>query len=59
MVALCRYGEITGHDIEECSFKMLRDDEVHGWLGASPDGLVQGLGTSLLPANSLAWFFWI
>ena len=40
----CRYEEITGQSIEECSFKALRDDEVHGWLGASPDGLVQGLG---------------
>ncbi|KAL0042026.1 hypothetical protein WJX77_001122 [Trebouxia sp. C0004] len=42
--ALLRYGEITGHSIDMCSFKMVRDDEVHGWLGASPDGLVQSLG---------------
>lgn len=42
--ALLRYGEITGHNIDKCSFKMARDDEVHGWLGASPDGLVQSLG---------------
>ncbi len=43
----CRYGEITGHSIDKCSFKMARDDVVHGWLGASPDGLVQSLGNSL------------
>lgn len=41
---LCRYKEITGQLIEECGFQMLRDDLVHGWLGASPDGLVQPLG---------------
>jgi len=45
----CRYGEITGHSIDKCSFKMARDDVVHGWLGASPDGLVQSLGKSLSP----------
>lgn len=39
-----RYGEITGQTINECSFKVLKDDEVHSWLGASPDGLVQPLG---------------
>lgn len=42
-----RYVDITGQTINECSFKVLKDDEVHGWLGASPDGLVQPLG--LLP----------
>lgn len=44
-VQRCRYGDITGQSIDKCSFKMARDDEVHGWLGASPDGLVQSLGT--------------
>ena len=39
--ALGRYQEITGLSVQSCSFKMLRDDEVHGWLGASPDGLVE------------------
>ena len=43
----CRYGEITGHSMDKCSFKMARDDVVHGWLGASPDGLVQSPGKSL------------
>ena len=39
-----RYVDITGQTINECSFKVLKDDEVHGWLGASPDGLVQPFG---------------
>ena len=41
-----RYGEVTGQVIEECGFRVLRDDAVHGWLGASPDGLVQPSGLS-------------
>ena len=35
--------ELTGHTVESRSFQMLRDDDVHGWLGASPDGLIEGL----------------
>lgn len=42
-----RYGEITGQMVEECGFKVLKDDGVHGWLGASPDGLLHPSG--LLP----------
>ncbi|KAK9840347.1 hypothetical protein WJX74_007980 [Apatococcus lobatus] len=40
--ALAHYKELTGHAVESCSFKVLREDDVHGWLGASPDGLVDG-----------------
>lgn len=38
-----RYGELTGQRVEGCRFRVLRDDDVHGWLGASPDGLIDGL----------------
>ena len=41
---LCRYQRITGHQVQACRFHVLRDDLVHGWLGASPDGLVDMLG---------------
>lgn len=41
-----RYCEVTGHDVVACRFRVMRDDDVHGWLGASPDGLVPGLLTS-------------
>lgn len=34
---------MTGHDVVACRFRVMRDDDVHGWLGASPDGLVPGL----------------
>lgn len=37
-----------------CRFRVMRDDDVHGWLGASPDGLVPGLLTTsgeLLPCT--------
>lgn len=35
--------QVTGHVIKPCRFAVLRDDEVHGWLGASPDGLIDSL----------------
>ena len=45
--AACRrYCEVTGHDVVACRFRVMRDDDVHGWLGASPDGLVPGLLTN-------------
>ena len=40
----CRYGELTGQTIEQCSFRVLRDDVVIGLLGASLAGRVQTLG---------------
>ncbi|KAK9863175.1 hypothetical protein WJX84_006084 [Apatococcus fuscideae] len=53
--ALGRYTELTGRSVESCSFKVLRDDEVHGWLGASPDGLIDGFeansGGSQIPCG--------
>jgi hypothetical protein len=42
-VALARYVALTGHDVSACRFSVLRDDPVHGWLGASPDGLIDAL----------------
>lgn len=45
--ALLTYEKLTGQDVESCMFKVKRDDVVHDWLGASPDGLVAGLGLSM------------
>ena len=39
--ALARYVEITGHAVQSRSFQTLGDDLVTGWLGASPDGLIE------------------
>lgn len=38
-----RYKAVTGHAVQACRFRVLREDDAHGWLGASPDGLVDGL----------------
>lgn len=43
--ALACYTRLTGHTVSPCRFAVLRDDPVHGWLGASPDGLIEGLTT--------------
>lgn len=42
--ALLTYERLTGQKVESCMFKVKKDDVVHDWLGASPDGLVTGLG---------------
>jgi len=42
--ALRTYERLTGEKVESCMFKVKKDDVVHDWLGASPDGLVAGLG---------------
>ena len=42
--ALSTYESLTGQQVESCMFRVKHDDPPHGWLGASPDGLVQGLG---------------
>jgi len=42
--ALLTYEKLTGQKVESCMFKVKKDDVVHDWLGASPDGLVAGLG---------------
>ena len=42
--ALMTYERLTGQQVESCMFKVKKDDVVHDWLGASPDGLVAGLG---------------
>lgn len=42
--ALLTYENLTGQKVEPCMFKVKKDDVVHDWLGASPDGLVAGLG---------------
>ena len=44
--------------MEGCRFRVLRDDDVHGWLGASPDGLINGLLAQLgagTPSCAAAW----
>ena len=33
----------SGHVIDEAGFVLLRDDDAHGWLGASPDGLIHAV----------------
>jgi putative phage-type endonuclease len=42
--ALHDYQALTGRSVEACMFKVKHDDPPHGWLGASPDGLIGGLG---------------
>ena len=42
---LGRYQELLGCSVEPCRFRVLREDDVHGWLGASPDGLIASLTT--------------
>ena len=38
--AAAAYEAATGLAIGECRFEVLLDDDAHGWLGASPDGLL-------------------
>jgi putative phage-type endonuclease len=42
--ALAAYAASTGQAVEACMFRAKRDDAPHGWLGASPDGLIDILG---------------
>ena len=44
--ALEAYAAATGVSVDECRFEVLLDDDAHGWLGASPDGLLrlEGVG---------------
>lgn len=55
--ALEQYTAVTGHAVQACRFRVLREDDVHGWLGASPDGLVDGLLASpgSIPAPPFAF----
>jgi uracil-DNA glycosylase len=41
--ALAAYEAATGQRVGACMFQVKRDDAPHGWLGASPDGLIGGL----------------
>eukprot|EP00887_Chlorella_sp_A99_P003016 scaffold9.g3016.t1 len=41
--ALQAYQALTGQRVEGCMFSVKHEDAAHGWLGASPDGLIQGL----------------
>lgn len=39
--AIERYKQITGNVVEHMAFKIYKEgDDLHGWLGASPDGLI-------------------
>ncbi|KAG0558277.1 hypothetical protein KC19_10G015300 [Ceratodon purpureus] len=39
--AIERYKQLTGNVVEHIAFKIYKEgDELHGWLGASPDGLI-------------------
>lgn len=42
--ALDTYQTLTGQQVEGCMFRVKHDDPPHSWLGASPDGLMGGLG---------------
>ncbi len=53
--ALARYEQLTGHLVGACRFSVLRDDAVHGWLGASPDGLIDSLAVT--PGQTLSICF--
>ena len=44
--AMTAYAAATGQLLSACRFQVLRDDDAHGWLGASPDGLIAGIGTT-------------
>jgi len=50
--ALQQYEALTGQRVESCMFRVKHDDPPHGWLGASPDGLVQGLEVFNTSSNS-------
>ncbi|KAI7843281.1 hypothetical protein COHA_003113 [Chlorella ohadii] len=57
--ALATYQAVTGQRIASCMFQVKHDDPVHGWLGASPDGLIESLtleaaGPSLAASSSAA-----
>lgn len=41
--ALEAYKALTAQRVEGCMFQVKHDDAPHGWLGASPDGLIAGL----------------
>ncbi|EFN59566.1 hypothetical protein CHLNCDRAFT_132898 [Chlorella variabilis] len=41
--ALDAYQAATCQAVTSCMFQVKRDDAVHGWLGASPDGLIESL----------------
>lgn len=43
--ALALYERLTGQEVSPCMFRVKAGDDVHGWLGASPDGLVAGMGS--------------
>ncbi|KAJ7561838.1 hypothetical protein O6H91_03G043400 [Diphasiastrum complanatum] len=41
--AVNRYKELTGNIVQPLGFKIYKEgDELHAWLGASPDGLIEG-----------------
>lgn len=48
--ALQQYQELSGHRVSPHGLKLLHDDPVHGWLGASPDGLIDPI--QLQPGDS-------
>ena len=57
--ALEAYAAATGACVDECRFEVLLDDDAHGWLGASPDGLLRlegvgrGGGTTTTPRTAV------
>ncbi|KAJ7297013.1 hypothetical protein O6H91_Y085400 [Diphasiastrum complanatum] len=46
--AVNRYTELTGNVVQHLGFKIYKEgDELHAWLGASPDGLIESGKNSL------------
>lgn len=43
-LALSAYEQLAGNSVDGCMFKLKHNDAPHGWLGASPDGLIGSLG---------------
>lgn len=39
-VALDHYQQATGYEVSSHGLKLLGNDSVHSWIGASPDGIV-------------------
>lgn len=40
------YEQLTGQRVAPCMFRVKAGDDVHSWMGASPDGLVAGVGSA-------------
>lgn len=52
--AIDRYKELTGNLVDHIAFKIYKEgDDLHGWLGASPDGLIDGSVSRTYPKGGV------